>query len=83
MDVCKYCGSENLEVKEKFPHVGLWCVDCGKFQTWIKQKLKVADLKPATDAQQKYALALLNKWKYTNKPMTTRQAGGIINLFKE
>lgn len=33
---CKECDGE-LTQKRSGPHIGLYCVDCGKWQRWIKQ----------------------------------------------
>ena len=81
MEKCKYCDSYNLETRIKPPHIGLYCSDCGKFQTWVKQN-NVIPPEIASEAQQKYALDLLRKWKTKNESMTTHQAGAIIKAFE-
>jgi len=35
---CKYCGSENLAVIIKRPHIKLVCKDCLKFQKFLSKK---------------------------------------------
>jgi hypothetical protein len=42
--VCQYCLSENVEFKEKGPHTGAYCKDCGGFIKWVKKNL-VGDIK--------------------------------------
>jgi len=89
MEICKYCGHDELIQREsakgtKFPmHIGLYCESCGKFQRWIKQPQNIETGEVASDAQQKYALDLLRRWKQTSGIMTKRQAGAIIQTFKE
>lgn len=83
MNMCKYCCSEDLEIREVPPHVGLYCTDCGKFQKWVKREPKPVEQEPATAAQQKYALSLMTRWKHSGKVMTAKQAGAIIQAFKE
>lgn len=83
MEYCKYCDSTNLETRPKPPHIGLYCIDCGKFQKWVKQERPEETGEIASEAQQKYALSLMARWKYRNCPMTIRQAGAIIQAFKE
>ena len=34
---CQYCLSENVEFKEKGPHLGAYCKDCGGFIKWVKK----------------------------------------------
>lgn len=36
---CQYCLSENVEFKEKGPHLGAYCKDCGGFIKWVKKNL--------------------------------------------
>lgn len=83
MEVCKFCGSIALHEEQKPPHVGLFCSDCGRWQRWIKQPINVETGIAASEAQQKYALALLRNWKTSNLPMTQRQAGAIISAFQK
>ena len=35
---CKYCTSNNLIIKYKEPHFGLYCKDCNSWLTWIKKE---------------------------------------------
>lgn len=37
---CQYCLSENVEFKEKGPHLGAYCKDCGGFIKWVKKGQK-------------------------------------------
>ena len=83
MKKCKYCNSVELEEREKFPHIGLYCINCGKFQCWVKQEHNIDDGETASDSQQKFALDLLRQWKNTGNKMTKRQAGAIIQAFKD
>ena len=80
--ICKYCFSENLSIRDKPPHKGLYCDACGRFQTWIKQSHNIETDETASDEQQKYALDLLRQWKNTGNKMTKRQAGAIIQNFR-
>lgn len=32
---CKGCGGENFTFKEKGPHTGAYCCECGKFVKWV------------------------------------------------
>lgn len=80
--LCKYCGYDAFEERPSPPHVGLYCLECGKWQQWVKHKENIETGEVATEAQQKYALSLMTKWKHSGLPMTARQAGGIISLFR-
>lgn len=35
---CKYCGSKNLKVIQRGPHLELNCGDCLKYQRFISKK---------------------------------------------
>jgi len=83
MDQCKHCGSNQLHTQAKPPDVGLYCDICGQFQKWVKQESNTDTGETASDTQQKYALSLLTRWKHKNVPMTSKQAGAIIQAFKE
>ena len=83
MESCKHCGSINLCEKSRPPHIGIYCNRCGTLQKWIKQAKKNEVDGYASDAQQKYAIDLLKNWKVKNIPMTSRQAGAIIQVFKD
>lgn len=83
MERCKYCGSDNLYEQPRPPHLGLYCKDCGSFQKWIKQTQNVETGEMASESQQNFALSLLKQWKIKGLPMTARQAGAIIQAFKE
>jgi hypothetical protein len=82
MGTCKFCGSISLHEESRPPHIGLYCSDCGRWQQWVKQPENIETGETASEAQQKYALALLRKWKLSNAPMTQRQAGAIISAFQ-
>ena len=32
---CRYCASINFVTKEKGPHIGAFCADCGKWIKWL------------------------------------------------
>lgn len=83
MEKCKYCDSEELYEEPKPPHIGLYCGECGRFQKWVKQDKPIETGEAASEAQQKYAVALLEKWKRKNTVLTARQAGAIIQAFKD
>lgn len=41
---CKHCGNdENFVIKQKGPHTGLYCEDCGRWICWLKENNKVAN----------------------------------------
>lgn len=33
---CKYCRSMHLVKRRNGPHIGIYCVACGKWQQWVK-----------------------------------------------
>lgn len=35
MILCKYCRSDRLVKRRKEPHIGIYCVACGKWQQWV------------------------------------------------
>lgn len=35
MIVCKFCRSDKLVKRRKEPHIGIYCVACGKWQQWV------------------------------------------------
>lgn len=39
-DKCERCGSYTYEVREKGPHIGLYCKCCGKYIKWLSKKEK-------------------------------------------
>jgi hypothetical protein len=39
------CGSDDLLIRSKGPHVGAWCNSCGKWLRWLPQN-KSLDLMP-------------------------------------
>jgi hypothetical protein len=82
MKPCKYCSSTNLDTRTNGIHKELFCVDCGRHQQFIKQEHNTESDCPASLVQQRYALDLLLQWKNRAIPMTARQAGTIIQLFK-
>jgi hypothetical protein len=43
---CQYCLSENVEFKEKGPHLGAYCKDCGGFIKWVKKERNDAKTVP-------------------------------------
>ena len=83
MEKCKYCGSDNLYQERKDPHVGLYCGKCTKFQRWVKQENSIETGEPASEKQHEYALLLLDNWRQKGVFLTTRQAGALIQAFKE
>jgi hypothetical protein len=83
MEYCKYCGNDNFYKASKGPHIGLYCGKCTKLQKWVKQEHPIETGEPASEAQHKYALTLLEKWRQKGIGLTARQAGAIIQAFKE
>lgn len=85
---CKYCGSEEIEYRPKPPHVGAYCVTCGRFQCWIKHtdnpktpdeyRNDYLDKQPATTEQLKYIYALM-----TQTAISKLRASKIIGILKE
>lgn len=35
MMTCKFCHSDRLVKRRKEPHIGIYCVACGKWQQWV------------------------------------------------
>ena len=35
---CKHCGNTSFTVKEKGPHIGLYCAGCKRWIKWVPQK---------------------------------------------
>lgn len=41
---CKKCGSADVFIKERSPHKGLYCGDCGAFIQWLsKEDLRLVE----------------------------------------
>jgi len=62
---CTYCGSLNLQQREKGPHLGLFCNDCGRWLGWIPRRRKnsfklAADPKPNLNDDQPEQLSFQN-----------------------
>lgn len=79
MEFCKYCGGTTHE-EERKPHIGLFCDVCGKWQKWIPQNQDTGEI--ASDAQQKYAMSLMEQAVKSHRVLTKKQAGSIIQALK-
>ena len=77
---CKYCGGL-LHEERRGPHIGLYCDDCGRWNTWVKQTHDTGEL--ASEAQQKYAMNLMKSAVEGRRHLTAQQAGEIIRALKE
>ena len=80
---CLNCGSEEFEYRQVSIHLGRYCADCGKWDRWVKKPENEVTGETATDKQQNYAKLLYRQWQSSGKPMTARQAGAIIQAFKD
>lgn len=38
MNKCKICQSNKFYIKERGPHIGLYCQVCGQWQKWISKQ---------------------------------------------
>lgn len=76
---CKYCGG-TLHEEKKGPHIGLYCDECGRWNTWVKQQSDTGEV--ASDKQQEYAMHLMRKALEGRKVLTAKQAGDIIRALK-
>lgn len=45
---CRYCASTKYTVREKGPHTGAFCADCGKWIKWLGKNEKTAVSAPAS-----------------------------------
>ena len=82
---CKKCGCDEFEETIKGPHLGLYCKNCGAWQSWVKHSTnpktkdeyrnEYLDNQPATDTQVHYIRNLLVQTK-----LSKFAAGEIIKL---
>jgi phage FluMu protein Com len=74
MEPCKYCGSLLLELQEKGPHLGLYCIQCKKWNAWVKKEDR-------DNVQRSINANVQNGKVYVDKPkMAVTQQGTSVSI---
>ena len=79
INYCKKCGSRKMYLKEKDPHIGLYCTECNKWLAWVNER----DLEfylDNKDVEVMLSSELINQKRYNNPDYTKTAMGKVIDI---